>query len=370
MHAADTACYALTPGGAALARRLAAFLGSAEGGEGGAHVYVPPALQHDGDLLCDSLPLLVAQTFSQYRAHVFVSATGIAVRCIAPHLTHKSVDPGVLVCDENGHFVISLISGHWGGSNALSCRLAEYLGGTAVITTATDCRQLPAVDLLVQEAGCAVVDWHQVKKISGALLRGEKVQLRDPMGMLGNVPSEYFTPVCLAYIDHRNMPELDKSKPAVSVDWRLVPAADNLLRVAVPALYVGVGCRRGVSSDEITTAIGQTLLRAGLEPQALAGLASVTAKEDESGLLEAARDLQVPLRFFTPEDLSDAPTLSPSAMAAQIFGVDHISVAEGSALLAAGGDDAALLVPKNKVQERVTVAVALPEHFLPSSDVL
>lgn len=372
MSEARTACYALTPGGAASARRVAAFLASENGG---AHVYVPPALcAAEDDRPFESLPSLLAQTFSQYRAHVFVTAAGIAVRCIAPHLVHKSVDPAVLVCDETGHFAISLLSGHWGGGNALARALAAHLGGTAVVTTATDCRELPAVDLLAQEAGCAVVDWEQVKLVNAALLRGEQVQLHDPFHLL-RLEGNHFLPMDRAHAEHDGAdPASGTAKPdapppavpAVSVDWRQMPPAAHLLRLAAPALHVGIGCRRGVSAEEILAAVQVTLTQYALEPLAVAGLASATLKEDEAGLVEAARVLRRPLRFFTPEELADAPTLSPSAMAAQLFGVDHISVAEGAALLSAGGEEAALLVPKTKYQGRVTVAVALPEHFFPA----
>ena len=356
MERASTACYALTPGGALLAHRVAALLHD----QGGAHIYLTPPLleEHgqEGDRACESLPLLLTETFHQYKAHIFVTATGIAVRCISPHLTHKSQDPAVVVCDETGRFAVSLLSGHWGGGNHLAQHLAEGLDATAVITTATDCRELPAVDVLAQEAGCLVVDWHNIKRVNAALLRGEKVLLHDPLHMLGNAPDTYF-------VRTEGKVSANNSSLTVAVDWHHMPPADNLLRLAVPALHVGVGCRKGVAAPDIVQAIRQSLHEAGLEMKAVAGLASVTAKQEEPGLLEAAQNLSLPITFYSPEELADAPTLSPSAMAAQIFGVEHISVAEGAALLSAGGEDAALILPKVKHGEKITVAVALAEYF-------
>ena len=79
---------------------------------------------------------------------VCVMAAGIVVRGIAPYLKGKDTDPAVVVVDEAGQFAISLLSGHLGGANELARRVAKVLGGTPVITTATDVHGLPALDVL------------------------------------------------------------------------------------------------------------------------------------------------------------------------------------------------------------------------------
>ncbi|MDR2606089.1 MAG: cobalamin biosynthesis protein CbiG, partial [Oscillospiraceae bacterium] len=83
-------------------------------------------------------------------ALVFIGSCGIAVRAIAPHVKSKTSDPAVIVVDELGTFVISLLSGHLGGANELAMRVAERLGTTPVITTATDINGVPAVDSLAK----------------------------------------------------------------------------------------------------------------------------------------------------------------------------------------------------------------------------
>ena len=74
------------------------------------------------------LEVLVKQAFSSADALIFWCAAGIAVRCIAPCLTHKSQDPAVLVLDEKGKHCISLLSGHMGGANALARTVSELCG--------------------------------------------------------------------------------------------------------------------------------------------------------------------------------------------------------------------------------------------------
>lgn len=69
----------------------------------------------------------VAEQFSQCDGLVWIGAAGIAVRLIAPHLRSKASDPAVVVLDETGRFVISLLSGHLGGANALTLQIARLL---------------------------------------------------------------------------------------------------------------------------------------------------------------------------------------------------------------------------------------------------
>ena len=87
-----------------------------------------------------------APVFAWADAMVFVGACGIAVRAIAPHVRDKGTDPAVLAVDELGQFVIPLLSGHIGGANRLAVRLAEAVGATAVVTTATDVNRRFSVD--------------------------------------------------------------------------------------------------------------------------------------------------------------------------------------------------------------------------------
>lgn len=67
---------------------------------------------------------------------VFICATGIVMRTLAPVLQDKYQDPPVLVLDEDGKFVIPLLSGHEGGANEWGAQVAASLGAQLVMTTA------------------------------------------------------------------------------------------------------------------------------------------------------------------------------------------------------------------------------------------
>ena len=79
---------------------------------------------------------VVQQLFKQQQSLIFVCATGIVIRTLAPVIQNKHQDPPVLVLDELGEFVIPLLSGHEGGANNKADELATILGAQLVITTA------------------------------------------------------------------------------------------------------------------------------------------------------------------------------------------------------------------------------------------
>ncbi|MBT6340010.1 MAG: cobalamin biosynthesis protein CbiG, partial [Desulfobacula sp.] len=122
--------------------------------------------------------------FNKFSGHVFIFSTGIVVRIIAPLLNSKILDPAVVVVDDNGTHAISLISGHLGGANALSKKIAHIVCGTPVITTATDTNKLPAIDLIAKDNGLFIETPQNIKLINMAFLMGKPVSLFDPFGFV------------------------------------------------------------------------------------------------------------------------------------------------------------------------------------------
>ena len=114
----------------------------------------------------------VGETFARCEALVFVGASGIAVRKIAPFVKDKFQDPAVLCLDEYGRFVIPLLSGHVGGANELARLIGRQLGAAVAISTATDLNGRFAVDVFAKKNGLAIMSRENAKRISAALLRG------------------------------------------------------------------------------------------------------------------------------------------------------------------------------------------------------
>ena len=126
--------------------------------------------------------------FLHSQALIYIGAAGIAVRAVAPWVKSKMTDPAVLCCDENGRYVIPLLSGHVGGANDLARRAAALCGGQAVVTTATDGRGLFAADSWAKKRGMAILNPEAVKTVSARLLAGKSVLLRSDFPLRGSLP--------------------------------------------------------------------------------------------------------------------------------------------------------------------------------------
>lgn len=124
-------------------------------------------------------------------AIIFISATGIAVRYIAPFIKHKSVDPAVLVIDDMGRYVISLLSGHLGGANYMATEIAGYLKESiAIITTASDSRGFESLDLYAKRREFKILKSENLTAVSSAMVDGRELAVYseiDPDLDYGNI---------------------------------------------------------------------------------------------------------------------------------------------------------------------------------------
>jgi cobalt-precorrin 5A hydrolase/precorrin-3B C17-methyltransferase len=267
-------------------------------------------------------------------------ATGIAVRLVAPLLDRKDRDPGLVCVDDAGRFAVSLAGGHDGGGNRLAARVAAALGATPVITTASEALGLPALDEFGADLGFSIEPGSDLAAVAAAMIGGDPVTLvsdqRWPLPPLPEpvVRAHQPRPPCLLITDRL----LDPPRPAV------------LYRP--PSLVVGVGCSSGASAAEIGELIDHAIVEAGLAAASVTGVATVEAKRDEPGLLQAASERGWPLRFHPSDELARISVPNPSAAVERAVGTP--SVAEAAAL---AGGPASLVVPKRK-SKRATVAVA------------
>jgi precorrin-4 C11-methyltransferase len=292
--------------------------------------------------------------FQDYKKIVFIAAAGIAVRMIAPHLKSKWDEPAVVVMDDHGKSIISLLSGHWGGANRLAQELADLLGGRCVITTASDVQGMPALDSMIRQLGSAEFPTAVLTKIQTAMVNGQSVgfypeALRLIDGMAGHENLYFFDSItdfhaspCTAGIalTHEPSPRLGNNRTVLFMHPR--------------DIVVGVGCNRGTSSQEIEDGIKSILKKLHLPISSLYCLCSIDAKKNEKGLCAYAGAAGVPLKLFSSTELNSVAIPSaPSDHAQRALGVQ--GVAEPAALLGSYGGK--LLQHKVKLNT-ITLAVA------------
>lgn len=278
---------------------------------------------------------------------IFVGAAGIAVRAIAPCLLDKKQDPAVIVVDEQGRFSVSLLSGHVGGANQLAKEAARILGAVPVITTATDLREKFAVDLFAKENHLWLSDWQLAKEISAAVLEGETIGFFNDFKEHGERPEE--------------LNREDNGRYGIWVTAQDTNTQKNkVLRLVPQVIYIGIGCRKGTSRNQLEQAVQTALDGAGLCLESLAGIASIDLKKQEPGLLELAQCWRLPFLTYSADQLKEVPgEFIDSSFVAGVTGVGN--VCERAAVLAAGGDRSSL-VRKKQAADGVTVALAQRDY--------
>ncbi|MDO4542253.1 MAG: cobalt-precorrin 5A hydrolase, partial [Bacillota bacterium] len=127
------------------------------------------------DVFTKPLKDLVEEIINEYQAFIMIMATGIVFRTFAPYVESKYKDPAILVMDEKGRFAISFLSGHIGGGNELAQELAEKMGATAVITTATDVNEKIAFDMVAKKNGLYIENPKAIQDISEAIVNDENI---------------------------------------------------------------------------------------------------------------------------------------------------------------------------------------------------
>lgn len=291
---------------------------------------------------------LVKEAFSSADALIFWCAAGIAVRCIAPCLTHKSQDPAVLVLDEKGKHCISLLSGHMGGANALAGTVSALCGAEPVITTGTDTEHRFSVDEFARCNGLVVTDWEKAKRISAKVLAGETLTIGSGM------KKEQYCPV--EGLEEQNWKEGEfLSNADVWITPRRITAPDQVLQLIPRNLTVGIGCRKGTELSALHAALDRFMEQTGLDRRGICRITSIDRKKEEQGLVDLASDLGVPFVTYTSEELLQAPGEYPSSeFVREITGVDN--VCQRSAMLGAG--DGAAVIAEKTVVDGITMAAA------------
>ncbi len=290
---------------------------------------------------------------------IFVGATGIAVRAIAPFVASKTSDPAVLCCDEKGHFLISLLSGHIGGANEVTMYLAKEIGAVPVITTATDINGKFAVDVFAGKNNLWISDMTLAKEISSALLDGQMIDLyidrAEDWKIRGNLPAH------LRQVDHPEQIREETLSLWIGEQPDGSQKNERCLYLCPRDITLGIGCRKGKDKDELEAFVTGQLERAGISAHRVSRVCSIDLKKEEEAILFFCRNHKLPYVTYSAEQLREVKgEFTPSSFVAQTTGVDN--VCERSAL--AGCPEGELILRKTACNGMTLAAAGQTERIL------
>lgn len=301
---------------------------------------------------------LTGELFDKYECIIFVSACGIAVRCISPFLKSKFEDPAVLVVDDNGNNVISLLSGHIGGANEITLKIADVLNANPVITTSTDTNKKGALDVIVSKIGGYVENLRESAKLvnsylvddkrvgiyfdsdyesekdslnlSGFELIDEKTEI-DAIAKLDALVS--VTDKLRCWVDEivdkidENVDRLDKHN--------LEKANLSYIKLVPRRIALGMGCRKNTETEKMIKEFSTFSALNNIHPAAIVKTGSLIIKKDEKCMIDLSKALCAEFNLFAVDEICTCDYMfDKSEFVKKNTGV--YSVAQPSAYLLSG----------------------------------
>ena len=194
----------------------------------------------------------MSDRFHDFGAFVFIGALGICVRSMATCLKNKYTDPAVVCTDSAGRFVVSVLSGHIGGANDWTRRIAAITGGEAVITTQSDRADLWALDTLGRTYGWrTAASPAEMNRMIALFVGGRRTALLLEIKDRGTEFLERTLPehVDVFYTYHDIRPQ--EYELIIAVSPFIYKSETPILYFRPRVLHVGVGCRRNSRPDGV-----------------------------------------------------------------------------------------------------------------------
>lgn len=313
-------------------------------------------------LFSGSVRILLPTLWHAYKGIIAIVSLGAMVRMVAPLLHDKKTDPGIVVIDDKGEHVISVLSGHLGGANELTKEVASALGARPVITTASDVQRTIPVDLFGKAFGWQWESAEKLTPVSASVVNEEQVAIvqesGEPNWWMYNtpIPSHFrLYPSVAAALQVKPQPQA-----ALVVTHRLLTQAEeeailhNGVLFRPKVIVLGMGCNRGTSAEEIEAVILETLAELQFSIRSVKAVCSIDLKKDEEGLLAVTDKYGWEFVTYTPAELNQVNIEDPSETVFKYTGAYGVS--EPAAKLYAGSEQ---LVLGKKKSGNVTISVGI-----------
>lgn len=238
---------------------------------------------------------LIKDIYYKHDSFLFIMATGIVVRTIAPFIKDKKVDPAIMVIDEQGNHIISLLSGHIGRANEYTNYIGSLIDATPVITTASDVSNKIAVDTIAMKLDCSIKNFSDATKVTSHIVNDELV------GIISQIPVSFNLPDNVVLIN-----SITKDyKGIINITNEIHKKNHNLDEVTlIPKnLIVGIGCKRGKNFSDIYKALKISFEENNLSLEAIKCIGTVDIKKDEEGIIHLAQKLKKPMKIVNRSEI-------------------------------------------------------------------
>lgn len=281
-------------------------------------------------LFTGTVRLLLPALFKQYKGLILIISLGAVVRMIASILEDKKKDPAVLVIDDKGEHVISVLSGHIGGANALTHEVAAVMGARAVVTTASDVQKTIPVDLFGARFGWTWDSDEKLTPVSASVVNEEHVAIIQEAGEKDWWMHD--TPMPPSLKIYESIKQAVEAKPdaALIITDRILQKEEQVLLengvVYRPkSIILGMGCNRGTALAEVEALILETLDELSLSIKSVKALATIDLKKDEEAFLQVTAKYGWEFVTYTPEQLNEMPLKNPSETVFKYTGAYGVS---------------------------------------------
>ncbi len=282
---------------------------------------------------------------------IFIGSIAASIRIINSFLTSKDQDPGVIVINNKCSKIIPLIGLHQSNTQNIACQIANLLGGEIIETNNSNDQSFLNLDAFGNQWG-----WER----SGNIKDWSKLVIKQAKN------EEIF---CKQLSGNSLWKNSESGKPINQINEKEIEKSESTFHVSIfenhettwhpPVLWIGIGCERNTSKEFIANSLNNLLESRNLSKYSIAGLATIDIKKDEKGILELAEEKNLPIKFFSKEDLSTIIVPNPSSVVEKEIGTP--SVAEASCLLAAGKESKLLEEKRIFKNQSVAVTIAIAE---------
>lgn len=268
---------------------------------------------------------LVSLVYYRYETLLFIMASGIVIRLIAPLMESKLIDPAVLVMDDKGQNIVSLLSGHIGGANQKAKELSSIIGARPIITTSSDINGKMAVDTFAQGHNLIIDNYISAKDITARIVNEEKICIINEADI--DIEEDYLCEnVIIDLVENIN-----DYQGVIYISTR-----DNI-KVNVPfvqlipkVIVLGIGCKKDTKSQDIIEFIEQVTSQAHISVKAIKTITSVDVKRNEKGIIEVCKLLNVRFHVITRAQIAKVEELFTSSdFVKKTIGVGNVCEACG-----------------------------------------